>query len=311
MPSMAMLNFHPEVDAALRDGRPVVALESSLIAHGASWQANVEASLELQDEVRANGAVPATCAIIDGRIAVGLSADETIRLAQLGPAAVKVSRRDLALMTTLGGTGVTTIAATIVIANLAGIRVFSAGGLGGVHRGASETFDISADLQALAQAPVAVVCAGIKSILDVGLTMEYLETVSVPVIGYGTDTLPGYYCRDSQFPVDARFDDPRQVAKAIEMSIALGLRNGMVIANPIPERYALPREQIERAIDQALVSARKDAITGKAITPYLIARLEALVGASRDASVQLGLNNARLASAIAVAGCAGTSQVSA
>ncbi|MNV39673.1 Pseudouridine-5'-phosphate glycosidase [compost metagenome] len=189
----------------------------------------------------------------------------------------------------------------MIIADLVGIRVFSAGGLGGVHRGAPESFDISADLQELARTPVALVCAGIKSILDVQLTMEYLETYGVPIIGFCTDTLPGFYSCDSNFPVDVRLDDPRQIAKVMNANAALGIRNGIVVANPIPEQYALPREPLEHAIEQALVQAQKEGITGKAVTPYLVSRISTLTSGTSEASVQLNLNNARLAATIAVA----------
>lgn len=301
MISSELFDVHPEVAAALGDCRPVVALESSIISYGAVWPKNVEVALELAAEVRRHGAIPAICAIIDGRIKVGLSRSELDRLGQLGPKAPKVSRRDIAILAATGGTGSTTIAATMIIADLAGIRVFSAGGLGGVHRGAPENFDISADLQELARTPVVLVCAGIKSILDVQLTMEYLETYGVPVIGYCTDTLPGFYSRDSDFPVDVRLDDPRQIAKVMSTNAALGIRNGIVVANPIPQQYALPREPLEQAIEQALAQAQEEGITGKAVTPYLVSRISTLTRGTSEASVQLNLNNARLAAAIAVA----------
>jgi len=291
--------IHPEVSTALKAGGAVVALESSLLARGTDWEANLETAVALENEVRACGAVPAMCAIIDGMITVGLSTDEKARLAKSHGRAIKASQRDIATLTACGGTGVTTIAATITIAHLAGIRVLSAGGFGGVHRGASQSFDVSNDLHALANTPMTVVCSGIKSILDVGLTLEYLETLGVPVIGYGTDRLPGYYCRETRFSVDARIDEPSQIARVLRASGALGLRGGLLVCNPIPRHYALPEAELDQAIGQALEEARMDGIEGKAITPYLIARLDELVAGTRQASVQLGLNNSRLASAIA------------
>lgn len=296
-----LVDVHPEVATALAERGPVVALESSIISYGAAWPKNVEVALELEAEVRGHGAIPATCAIIDGRIKVGLARSEIDLLGQMSRKAPKVSRRDIAILSATGGTGSTTIAATMIIADLAGIRVFSAGGLGGVHRGAPESFDISADLQELARTPVALVCAGIKSILDVRLTMEYLETYGIPVIGFRTDTLPGFYSRDSDFPVDVRLDDPHLIAKVMKANAVLGIRNGIVVANPIPEQYALSRELVDHAIEQALMLAQEEGVTGKAVTPYLVSRVSEFAGGISAASVELGLNNARLAAAIAVA----------
>ena len=296
------LDIHPEVAAALGAGRPVVALESSIISHGASWPGNAETALALEAEVRAHGAIPATCAILDGRIKVGLTRDEIERLGRSGHDAAKVSRRDIPILVACGGDGATTISATMIIADLLKIRVFAAGGLGGVHRGAQESFDISADLQELARTPVALVCAGIKSILDTQLTLEYLETHGVPVIGYCTDSLPGFFTLDSGFGVDVRLDDPHRIARVMKANWALGLNNGLVVANPIPQPFALPREVIDLAIEQALAEADAEGITGKGVTPFLISRVNALTsGASAGGSVQIGLNNARLAAAIAVA----------
>ncbi|WP_200653883.1 pseudouridine-5'-phosphate glycosidase [Paraburkholderia aspalathi] len=296
------LDVHPEVAAALDAGRPVVALESSIISLGAPWPKNAETALVLEAEVRAHGAIPAACAILDGRIKVGLTREEIERLARGGRDVAKVSRRDIPILVACGADGATTISATMLIADLVKIRVFAAGGLGGVHRGAQESFDISADLQELARTPVALVCAGIKSILDVQLTLEYLETHGVPVIGYGTDSLPGFFTRNSEFGVDVRLDDPQQIARVMKANWALGLNNGLVVANPIPEPFALPREDIDLAIEQALAEADAEGITGKGVTPFLISRVNALTdGASAECSVQIGLNNARLAAAIAVA----------
>jgi len=296
------LDVHPEVAAALSDGQPVVALESSIISHGSPWPKNTETAIALEEEVRAHGAVPATCAILDGRIKVGLTRDEIERLSLSGHEVAKVSRRDIPILVATDGTGSTTISATMIIANLVKIRVFSAGGLGGVHRGAQESFDISADLQELARTPVALVCAGIKSILDIPLTLEYLETYGVPVVGYCTDSLPGFFSRDSGFGVDVRLDDPRQIARVMKSNWELGLESGIVVANPIPESYALPKEVVDLAIEQSLAEAHAKGITGKAVTPFLISRVSELTGGTSAAgSVQLGLNNARLSAAIAVA----------
>ncbi|MFM0366751.1 pseudouridine-5'-phosphate glycosidase [Paraburkholderia sediminicola] len=297
-----ILDIQSDVAAALGAGRPVVALESSIISHGSGWPGNAATALALEAEVRAHGAIPATCAILDGRIKVGLTRDEIERLARGGRNVAKVSRRDIPILVACGGDGATTISATMIIADLLKIRVFAAGGLGGVHRGAQESFDISADLQELARTPVALVCAGIKSILDIQLTLEYLETHGVPVIGYGTDSLPGFFTRDSEFGVDVHLDDPQRIARVMKANWALGLNNGLVVANPIPQPFSLPREDIDLAIEQALAEADAEGITGKGVTPFLISRVNALTdGASAEGSVQIGLNNARLAAAIAVA----------
>ena len=298
----SLLDLHTEVAAALAAGRPVVALESTIISHGMPWPQNAETALAVEAEVRAHGAVPATIAILDGRLKAGLSRDQIERLARAGPEAAKVSRRDIPIVVARGGTGVTTVAATMIVAALAGIRVFATGGIGGVHRGAQTSFDISADLQELARTPVAVVCAGAKSILDLPLTLEYLETHGVPVIGYRSDRLPAFYCRDSGLGVDVRLDEPEEIARVMKAKWELGLGGGLVVANPIPEQYALPREVIDRAIEQALSDAHAQGITGKATTPFLLARVNALTGGeSLAGNIQLVLNNARLAAAVAVA----------
>jgi pseudouridylate synthase len=298
----SLLDLHTEVAAALAEGRPVVALESTIVSHGMPWPQNAETALAVEDEVRAHGAIPATIAIIDGRLKAGLSRDEIEQLARAGPEAAKVSRRDIPIVVARGATGATTVAATMIIAALAGIRVFATGGIGGVHRDAPTSFDISADLQELARTPVAVVCAGAKSILDLGLTLEYLETHGVPVIGYRSDALPAFYCRDSGLRVDVRLDEPEEIARVMKAKWELGLGGGLVVANPIPEQYALPREAIDRAIEQALSDARTQGITGKATTPFLLARVNALTGGeSLAGNIQLVLNNARLAAAVAAA----------
>lgn len=295
-----LLDLHPDVAAALAAGVPVVALESTIISHGMPWPQNAETALAVQAEVRAHGAVPATIAVIDGRLQAGLSDAQIERLGRAGAATVKASRRDLPFLVAQRGTGATTVAATMIVAALAGIRVFATGGIGGVHRGAATSFDISADLQELARTEVAVVCAGAKSILDLGLTLEYLETHGVPVIGYRTDRLPAFFSRDSGFGVDVRLDSVAEIAAAMHAKWALGLGGGLVVANPIPAEFALPRAAIDAAIDQALAEAALQAITGKAITPFLLDRVNRLTGGhSLAANIQLVLNNARLAAALA------------
>ena len=290
------------VAAALRDKRPVVALESTIIAHGMPWPANVETALAAEAEVRALGAVPATVAVIDGRPKAGLSADDIERIGRGGDAIAKLSRRDLAIAAARGDTGATTVAATMIIAALAGIRVFATGGIGGVHRGAATSFDISADLQELARTPVAVICAGAKSILDLRLTLEYLETHGVPVIGYRCNEFPAFYTRESGLPVDVRLDEATAIARVMDAKWALGLDGGLVIANPVPESFALPRERAEEAIERALREASAQDVTGKALTPFLLTRVNALTGGDSLASNrELVLNNARLAAEVAVA----------
>lgn len=302
MLSAPFLDVSPEVRDALAAGQPVVALESTIISHGMPYPQNVATALRVEAEVRASGAVPATVAIVQGRLKAGLSADEIEALGRAGPQVAKVSRRDMPFVVAAGQTGATTVAATMLIAALAGIRVFATGGIGGVHRGAPESFDISADLQELARTDVAVVCAGVKSILDIRLTLEYLETQGVPVVGYQTDSLPAFFARDSGFPVDCRLDDAGQIARALQAKWGMGLRGGMVIANPIPQAHALPGDVMDAAIDHALHEAEARGIIGKAITPFLLARVNELTGGdSLAANIELVLNNARLAAAIAVA----------
>ncbi|NVK41364.1 MAG: pseudouridine-5'-phosphate glycosidase [Oceanospirillaceae bacterium] len=296
------LDTHPEVAEALTDNRPVVALESTIIAHGMPYPRNVETALRVEEAVRSQGAIPATIAIIEGRLTVGLEREQIEALGREGREAAKVSRRDIPFIVAAGGTGATTVAATMILAAMAGIRIFATGGIGGVHRGATQTFDISADLQELAQTDVAVVCAGAKSILDLGLTLEYLETQGVPVVGYRTDSLPAFYTRDSGFAVDYRLDSPETVAQALRTKWDLGLRGGVVIANPISEPYAMATEAIDAAIEQALQEADAQGIHGKATTPFLLARVAELTGGdSLESNIQLVLNNARLAAQIAKA----------
>ena len=299
---MKHLDIAPEVRLALEQGRPVVALESTIISHGMPYPQNVATALRVEAEVRSSGALPATIAVMDGRLTAGLSAAQIEALGRAGPAVAKVSRRDLPFVVSAGQTGATTVAATMIIAAMAGIRVFATGGIGGVHRGAAQTFDISADLQELARTPVAVVCAGAKSILDLGLTLEYLETHGVPVVGYRTTQLPAFFTQDSGFAVDYRLDAASDIARLLQIKWAMGLGGGVVIANPIPAAHAMPRAVIDAAIAQALSDAQAQGISGKQTTPFLLERVNALTGGnSLAANIELVLNNARLASSVAVA----------
>jgi pseudouridylate synthase len=296
----ALLDLSDEVAAARAAGRPLVALESTIISHGMPWPQNVETALRVEAEVRVHGAVPATIAVIDGRLKVGLSRPEVEALGRLGPAAHKASRRDLPFLIAQRDTGATTVAATMIIAALAGIRTFATGGIGGVHRGAETSFDISADLQELARTSVAVVCAGAKAILDLKLTLEYLETHGVPVIGVGTDELPAFYSRGSGLAVDRRLDTPAEIAAVLRAKWAAGLAGGVLIANPIPAEHEIPHEQIDRVIDQALLEAQDQGIEGALVTPFLLSRVSELTeGRSLDSNIELVLNNARLAAQLA------------
>ncbi len=299
MNALPYLDIAPEVQHALAQQQPVVALESTIISHGMPYPQNVQTALQVEAEVRAHGAVPATIAIVNGRLKAGLSGQDIEQLGRSGREVVKVSRRDIPFIVAAGATGATTVASTMIIAAMAGIRVFATGGIGGVHRGAQQSFDVSADLQELAQTPVAVVCAGAKSILDLRLTLEYLETHGVPVVGYQTDALPAFFTRDSAFSVDYRLDSPEAIARALHVKWRMALAGGMVIANPIPDAYAMQREAIDAAIEQALQEAQTQGIGGKESTPFLLARVCELTGGDSLASnIQLVLNNARLASAI-------------
>jgi pseudouridine-5'-phosphate glycosidase len=290
----------PEVSAALDDRRPVVALESTIIAHGMPFPKNVETALRVEKTVREAGAIPATCAIIGGKLKAGLSAAEIELLGKEGFKVPKASRRDLPYLVSQGKNGATTVASTMIIAHLAGIRIFATGGIGGVHRGAATTMDISADLQELAQTPVAVVSAGAKSILDLGLTLEYLETFGVPVIGYRTEEFPAFYTRRSGFGVDYRLDSAEEIAKLLKVKWEMGLRGGAVVANPVSEKHQLELDVMQRAISEALVEAEQQGVRGKAITPFLLAKIENLTGGkSLEANIELVLNNARLAGEIA------------
>ena len=292
----------PEVQHALANRIPVVALESTIISHGMPYPDNVATALRVEAEVRAHGAVPATIAIMDGRLTAGLSPAQIETLGKSGRKVVKVSRRDIPFLVAAGQTGATTVAATMIIAAMTGIRVFATGGIGGVHRGAEQSFDISADLQELAQTSVAVVCAGAKSILDLRLTLEYLETHGVPVVGYQTDSLPAFFTRTSSLAVNYRIDSPVEMARVLQTKWALGLQGGVVIANPIPALFALPQTVIDQAIEQALAEAAQHGIGGKETTPFLLARVNEITGGdSLAANIELVLNNARLASAVASA----------
>ncbi len=298
------LDIKPEVAEALAAGKPVVALESTIISHGMPYPQNVQTALEVERIVRENGAVPATIAVIGGRLKAGLSPEEIEYFGKKGKTIAKASRRDLAVLCARGEDGATTVTTTMIIAHMAGIRVFATGGIGGVHRGAETTMDISADLEELGQTPVMVVCAGAKSILDLGLTLEYLETKGVPVIGYGTEELPAFYTRTSGFKVDYRMDSPAELAKAFKTQNDLGFPAGMLVTNPIPEEYAMPLEVITAAIDKAIAESVEKGIHGKETTPFLLARVSELTGGDSLASnIQLVFNNARLAAKTAVEYC--------
>ena len=290
------LSISPEVQAALKEGRPVVALESTIISHGMPYPQNVETAMRVEQTIRENGAVPATIAVIGGKLKAGCTPDEIEYLGKKGQAVIKASRRDLPVLIARKEDGATTVTTTMIIAAMAGIKVFATGGIGGVHRGAQQTFDISADLEELAQTPVMVVCAGAKSILDLGLTLEYLETKGVPVIGFGTDELPAFYTRHSGFGVDYRIDTPEELAAVFQAKLECGLKGGMLVTNPIPEEYSMPKEVIDCAIEHAIHEMESEGIHGKQCTPFLLARVKDLTGGdSLAANIQLVLNNARLA----------------
>jgi len=301
MRSVAHFDLRPELIDALQNDRPVVALESTLIAHGMPYPQNVETALAVEQVVREAGALPATIAILKGRIKVGLTPDELELLGKNGPAVTKCSRRDLPFVLARKGHGATTVAATMIVAHRVGIPLFATGGIGGVHRGAETSMDISADLQELARTSVAVVSAGAKAILDLGLTLEYLETMGVPVIGYRTDHFPAFYLRDSGLGVDYRIDSPAEIAEVIRLKRELQIEGGLLIANPIPEAEELEHRAAQEAIERAIAEAEERGLGGKALTPFLLARIAALTGGeSLKSNIQLVLNNARLAGAIAV-----------
>lgn len=298
---MDRLVFAPEVAAGLKAGAPVVALESTIITHGMPWPQNVETARLVEAEVRAQGAVPATMAVMGGRIHVGLTEAELEALGQAKGVA-KLSRADLAACVATGGTGATTVAATMICARLAGIAVFATGGIGGVHRGAETSFDISADLPELAQTAVTVVAAGAKAILDLPKTLEWLETAGVPVIAYGQDQFPAFWSRDSGLKAPLRMDSAEEIAAAARMRAALGLPGGQLVANPIPAEAEIARAEIMPVVERALAEAQAQGIAAKAVTPFLLQRIfELTEGRSLTANIALVLNNARLASAIAAA----------
>ncbi len=296
------LDVNEEVAQAIAEGKPVVALESTIISHGMPYPQNVETALNVEKIIRDNGAVPATIAIIGGRLKAGLTPEEIEYFGKKGQAIHKASRRDLAVLCARGEDGATTVTTTMIIAHMAGIKIFATGGIGGVHRGAETTMDISADLEELGQTPMMVVCAGAKSILDLGLTLEYLETKGVPVIGFGTEELPAFYTRSSGFKVDYRIDTPEDLAAAFKASGDMELKGGMLVANPIPEEYAMPLDVINTAIDTAVKEAEEKGIKGKETTPFLLAKVSELTGGNSLASnIQLVYNNAKVAAQTAVA----------
>lgn len=300
----SFLDLSSEVAAALQAGKPVVALESTIISHGMPYPQNVETALRVEQIIREGGAVPATIAVISGRLKAGLTEAEIEYLGKKGTAVTKASRRDLPVLVARGEDGATTVTTTMIIAAMAGIKVFATGGIGGVHRGAETTMDISADLEELAHTPVMVVCAGAKSILDLGLTLEYLETKGVPVIGYGTEELPAFYTRKSGFKVDYRVDSPEELAAIFEAKQTMGLIGGMLVTNPIPEEYSMDADRINLAIDNAVADAKRLGIHGKETTPYLLSRIKDLTGGdSLTSNIQLVMNNARLATKTAIALC--------
>lgn len=289
-----------EVKAALEAGKPVIALESTIISHGMPYPQNVETARNCERIAYENGAVPATCAILGGKLCVGLSDAQLMYLGKAGQAVAKVSRRDIPVMVAKQADGATTVAATMILAHMAGIPVFATGGIGGVHRGAEHTMDISADLEELARTPVTVVCAGAKSILDLGLTLEYLETRGVPVIGFGTEAFPAFYTRGSGFKADYRMDSPEELAAVIRARTELGFAGGMLVVNPIPEAYSMDKDYIDAEIDAALKACEAQGIKGKAVTPFLLARIaEATAGKSLAANIALVYNNVKAAARIA------------
>lgn len=293
------LNVHPEVKKALAEGLPVVALESTIISHGMPYPKNIEMAKTVSKIIRENGAIPATIAIIDGVLKVGLTTEE-IEFLGTSKDIVKASRRDLPFIISKKLNGATTVATTMILANLAGVKVFATGGIGGVHRGAQETFDISADLQELANTNVAVICAGAKSILDIGLTLEYLETNGVPVVGFETEEFPAFYTRKSGFGVDYKVESSLEVASALKAKWDLNLKGGMVIGNPIPKEFEMDYDTINNAIESALKEAEEKNIAGKNVTPFLLDRVKTITdGKSLDANIELVYNNAKVAAQIA------------
>lgn len=293
------LSISEEVKNALSENKPVVALESTIISHGMPYPKNYETALEIEKTVRDNGAVPATIAVINGIIKIGLNKEE-IEFLSVENGIHKASRRDIPVIISQKLNAAVTVSATMICAELAGIKIFATGGIGGVHRNAQNTFDISADLTELAQTNVAVVSAGVKSILDIGLTLEYLETIGVPVIGYKTDEFPAFYTRESGFKVNYRMDSAKEIGEMIKAKRDLGLKGGVVIANPVPEEYSMEKSKIDKAIEEALKKADEEGIRGKDVTPFLLSRIKDITGGkSLESNVKLVLNNAKLASEIA------------
>lgn len=298
------LNVSAEVQEALKAGKPVVALESTIISHGMPYPKNVETALRVEEIVREHGAVPATIAIIRGKLTVGCSKEEIEYLGKRGLDVPKASRRDLPVLLSKGMDGATTVTTTMIAANLAGVRVFATGGIGGVHRGAETTMDISADLEELAITPVLVVCAGCKSILDIGLTLEYLETKGVPVLGYKTEEVPAFYTTHSGFKADYKMDSPEEVAAAMKAKLACGLHGGMLLVNPIPPQYAMDLDYINANIDAALKECNEKGIKGKETTPFLLDKIQKLTeGKSLEANIQLVYNNVAVGAEVAKAMC--------
>ena len=295
------LDVNPAVAQALAEGKPVVALESTIISHGMPYPQNVETALKVEEIIRQNGAVPATIAILGGRLKAGLSPAEIEYLGKQGQKVTKASRRDLSVLVAQGADGATTVA-TMMIAHMAGIKLFATGGIGGVHRGAETTMDISADLEELGQTDVMVVCAGAKAILDLKLTLEYLETKGVPVLGYQTQELPAFYTRTSGLKVDYQVDSPEMLAKILKTQHDLGLHGGILVTNPIPEQYSMDADAINAVIDQAIAEAQEKGIHGKETTPFLLAKVKEITGGdSLEANIQLVFNNAKLAAQTAAA----------
>ena len=295
------LDVAPEVLEAVKNNKPVVALESTIISHGMPYPKNVETALEVEKIIRDNGAVPATIAIINGRLKAGLSKDEIEYLGKSGHNVTKVSRRDLPIIVAKQMDGATTVATTMIIAAMAGIKIFATGGIGGVHRGAQKTFDISADLDELSMTPVTVVCAGAKAILDLPLTLEYLETKGVPVLGFKTKELPAFYTRKSGLGVDYEIDTEKELAEAIYVKSELGMKGGILVTNPIPEEYSMDEKVINKAIDEAIAEAEAKGIKGKETTPFLLAKVKDITGGdSLESNIRLVYNNAAVAARTAV-----------
>lgn len=293
------MDIKPEVAKALEEGTPVVALESTIIAHGMPYPRNVETAIEVENVIRAEGVMPATIAIIDGRIKIGLTKEEIEYLATADNV-LKVSRRDFPLAISKKLDGATTVAGTMIAAHMAGIKLFVTGGIGGVHRGAGESFDISADLEELKMTDVAVVCAGVKSILDIGATLEYLETAGVPVVTYGADEFPAFYSRESGFSAECRLDETKDIAEMIKAKEQLGLRGGLLVACPIPEEDEIPFAKMDAVIQKAVKECEEKGIKGKKITPFLLSRVKDLTeGHSLEANIKLVLNNAAIGAKIA------------